>query len=283
MIDETVEEIAAMQTHSSSEVAVKAARALESLTEREFPTVEEYLRTLERNSDALRRADRSHASLHNTQREVVRTVTEADPDSVDDAQELTLSVVQRVVERVESAKRGAAERCAATLTDGETILTHDYSTTVLEALKLAGEDGKDFEVYVTEARPRFLGRKMARTLAAHDHVETHLVVDSASGHYLPDCDRVLVGMDCIVHDTLYNRVGTYPIAATAAHAGVPTCVVGSADKLVDTGFAFENEHRSVSEVMREPAEGFAIENPAYDGTPVELLDAVITDRGDADL
>lgn len=40
MIDETAEEIAAMQTHSSSVVAVKAAQSLRDLFDREFPTVD---------------------------------------------------------------------------------------------------------------------------------------------------------------------------------------------------------------------------------------------------
>jgi translation initiation factor eIF-2B subunit delta len=31
--------------------------------------------------------------------------------------------------------------------------------------------------------------------------------------------------------------------------------------------------------MREPAEGFWIENPAYDATPLRLVDSVITDEG----
>jgi translation initiation factor eIF-2B subunit delta len=86
-------------------------------------------------------------------------------------------------------------------------------------------------------------------------------------------------MDCIVGDTLYNRVGTFPIVATAAEVGVPVTVVGSGAKLLDGGFVFENEFRSSSEVMREPAEGFTIENPAYDATPTRLLDSVITDEG----
>ena len=49
--------------------------------------------------------------------------------------------------------------------------------------------------------------------------------------------------------------------------------------LVDEGFVFENEFRSASEVMAEPAEGFEVENPAYDATPVDLLESVITDEG----
>ena len=278
MIDETAAKIADMQTHSSSVVAVEAAQSLRELTDREFPTVEEYRRTLERNSNALRRANPSHASLHTTQRDIVDAVTEADVDSVADAQQVTSDAIDNVVEAVETGKRRTADRAASLLADVDTILTHDYSTTVLSAIERAVEDGAELSVYVTEARPRYLGRKMARQLSAIDHVETTLVVDSANGHYLPDCDRVVVGMDCIVEETLYNRVGTYPLAATAADVGVPVTAVGSEAKIVDGGFAFENEQRAPSEVMLEPADGFEIGNPAYDATPTRLLDSVVTDE-----
>jgi translation initiation factor eIF-2B subunit delta len=279
MIDETVEEIADMQTHSSSVVAVKAARALTSLTDREYPTVEEYVRSLERNSHALRRANPSHASLQTTQREVVSRVEAANAADVSAAQELTGAVVAEVVDRVQSAKQRAGERAADRLADGDVVFTHDYSSTVLAGLETAAADGKSLTVYCSEARPRYLGRKMARTLGDTDEVESHLVVDSASGHFLPECDRVLVGMDCIVDDTLYNRIGTYPLAVTATDVGVPLDVVGASSKVVDGGFAFENDDRAVSEVIREPADGFVVENPAYDATPVRLVEGVVTDEG----
>ena len=278
MIDETVAEIADMQTHSSSVVAVKAAEALLALTDREYPTVEEYVRTLERNSNALRRANPSHASLQTTQREILRTVEDSDAASVEDAKETTRAVVDEVVQRVQNAKERAAARAADYLEDGATVLTHDYSSTVLEAIERAADDGRSLTVYCTEARPRYLGRKLARTLAGVDGVDARLVVDSASGHFLPECDQVMVGMDCIVDDTLYNRIGTYPLAATAADAGVPVRVVGAESKVVDGAFQFENEDRVTSEVIREPADGFGVENPAYDATPTRLLDAAITDE-----
>jgi len=279
MIDETAEEIREMQTHSSSAVAVKAARALADLTEREFATVEEYVRALERNSGTLRSANPSHASLWSTQREILRAVTEADADSVGAAKERTLQAIDRVVADVEGAKDDAAARAAGTIEDGEVLLTHDYSTTVLEAIRKATERGDAVTVWVTEARPRFLGRKTARALSEIDGVDATLVVDSASGYALDRCDRVLVGMDCIVEDTLYNRVGTYPIAAVATDLDVPVDVVGSSAKLVSSGFRFENDFRSTSEVTLEPADGFAVTNPAYDGTPTRLLRQVITDEG----
>ncbi len=279
MIDETAEEIREMQTHSSSVVAVKATRALTELTEREFATVEEYTRALERNAAVLRRANPSHASLQNAVREVVHQVEADDPETVEAAKTLTETAIQDVVARVEAGKTRAAENALEYLSDGETILTHDYSSTVIEALEQATARGMTFDVYATEARPRYIGRKTARRLATLDGVEVTLITDSAHGHFLEGCTRVLLGMDCIVDGFLYNRVGTFPIASTAAQLDVPVTVLGSAAKIVTEGFAFENEYRTPVEVMAEPAEGFAIENPAYDATPVSLLESAITDEG----
>ncbi|KOX92256.1 translation initiation factor eIF-2B [Haloarcula rubripromontorii] len=279
MIDETVEEISEMQTHSSSVVAVKAAQALRDLTDREYPTVEDYLRSLDRNSSALRRANPSHASLHTTQHRIVNTVSDAEPDDVAAAKELTNEAIDDVIDSVESSKDRAAARAVSEIADDDVLLTHDFSSTVLAAIDDAIEAGHSFEVYVTESRPRFLGRKMTRHLSDRDGVDVTLIVDSAAGHFMSEVDRVLVGMDCIVDDTLYNRIGTYPIVTAAADNDVPVTVVGAAAKYVDGAFAFENEIRSPSEVLREPADGFEVANPAYDATPTHLLDTVVTDDG----
>jgi translation initiation factor eIF-2B subunit delta len=278
MIDETIAEIREMQTHSSSVVAVKATRALSELTERDHATVEEFERDLERNVSALKRANPSHASLFNAMQTVLVNVVDRE-DTVAAAKSLLEDVIDRVVEDVQQGKSRAAQNAVSIFEDGETFLTHDFSSTVLEAVETAAADGNNLTAYVTEARPRYLGRKAARRLAEIDRVDTHLMVDGAAGSFLEDCDRVVVGMDCIVEDTLYNRVGTYPIVATANHLDVPVTVVGSAAKIVDDGFVFENELRSPAEVSLEPIEDVVIENPAYDATPVELVDEVITDNG----
>ena len=276
MIDETIEEIREMQTHSSSVVAIKATRALTELTERDYATNDDFERAVEHNVGALRRSNPSHASLHNAMRRVVDEVV-GSSTTVEGAMATLEHTVDDVVEDIERGKRRAAEEAAETFTDGETFLTHDYSSTVLEAVELATAEAT-LTAYVTEARPRYLGRKTARTLATNDAVETHLMTDGAAGHFLPECDRVVIGMDCIVGDTLYNRVGTYPLAATANHAGIPVTVVGSSTQLIDE-FRFENEVRPDSEVMLEPVPDIEVENPAYDATPIDLIDEVVTDKG----
>lgn len=277
MIDETIEEIRRMQTHSSSVVAVKATAALGELLDREYRNVEEYERDLERNAGALRRANPSHASLYKAMRGVVDAVLGA-AETVEEAKSLTEAEIDRITEEIETGKRRAADRAADTFADGETFLTHDFSSTVLEAIETAAADGRHLTAYVTEARPRYLGRKTARTLAEIDRIDPHLLVDSAVGYALDRCDRMIVGMDCIVGDTLYNRVGTFPLAAAAAVVGVPVTVVGSGSKVIEDDFVFENESRPPAEVVREPIEGVTVENPAYDATPLSLVDEVVTDR-----
>jgi translation initiation factor eIF-2B subunit delta len=277
MIDETVAEIREMRSHSSSAVAVKAATALRELLEREYVSADAFDRELEDNAGALRRANPSHASLHTAMRSICEAVV-GEADTPEAAKEHLQDAIEAAIQRVEAGKRQAAAHAADTFADDETILTHDYSSTVLEAIETACSEGTHLTAYVTEARPRYLGRKTARTLAGIDRVDPHLLVDSAAGHVMSEVDRVVVGMDCIVEGTLYNRIGTYPIAAVAEREDVPVTVVGSSTKVIDE-FHFENEFRSSSEVMREPVAGIEIENPAYDATPVELVDTLITDEG----
>jgi len=278
MINETVEEIQGMHSHSSSTIAIKATEALSELLDREYASVDEFELDLERNAGALRRANPSHASLHNAVWAVQRSVVDA-TDTVEEAKELTREMIDRVVDDIEMGKIRAAEQAAATFDDGETFMTHDFSSTVMAAVEAAADDGASLSAYIKEARPRYIGRGTARMLADIETVDPHLIVDNAMGHYLSECDRVVVGMDCIVDDTLYNRVGTFPLAATADYMDVPFVVVGSGAKVIEDGFVFENQYRAPEEVMLEPVEGITIENPSYDATPVDLVDKLITDTG----
>ncbi len=277
MIDETVAEIRAMRTHSTSAVAVKATRALAELLDREYVAVDEFERDLEHNAGVLRRSNPSHAALHNAMRDVERSVI-GEPTGVEDAKQLLEETIDRVVDDIETAKGEAAANAAEHIEDGDTLLVHDYSTTVLESVENAARDGAHLTVYVTEARPRTLGRKTARVLAGVSRVDVRMVVDSAMGYALRDCDRVLLGITCITGGTYYNRVGTFPLVVTARELGIPVTAVGSGAKTIEE-FRFENEFRDAVEVMREPVEGVEIENPSYDATPIGMIDTVITDDG----
>ncbi|PSQ05425.1 initiation factor 2B [Halobacteriales archaeon QS_6_71_20] len=277
MIDETVRRIEELETQSASLVAVDAAEALAELADREFRSVEAFDRALERNSRALRQANESHAPLHTTQRRILEAVAESETDTVAGRAEALRSAVEDVVRRVETSKDRAGERAAELIDDGDALLTHENSSTVMAALEHALADGTEFDLYVTESRPRFLGRRTARRLAGRDGVDVTLIVDNAAGHVLGECDRVFVGMNCLIDDTVYNRIGTYQIATAAADSDVPLTVVAASAKFVGGEFSFTNTDRAPSEVLREPADGFGAANPGYDATPLRLVDAIATE------
>lgn len=279
MIDDTVRDIREMETQSSSVVAARAAEALLELLEREYRTVEEFSHDLERNSKILKGANRSHAPLHTTQRRIVTSVAAVDPETVPAAKEALQDAVEDVVTEIEESKEGAATRAASLIEDGDTVLTHSNSSTATRALEYASQSGTEFTLYVTETRPNFFGRVTARQFAPHETVDVRMIVDSAVGTVLPDCDRVVVGMNCLIGGVIYNRVGTYPIAATAADVDVPVTVVGSSSKFIGDGFEFQPTYRTGNEVMLEPTEGFTVENPMYDETPTRLVDQVVTEDG----
>src|SRR6056297_3010285 len=157
MIDETVEEIQGMQSHSSSLIAIKATQALSELLGREYASVEEFEQDLQRNAGALRRANPSHASLHNAVWAVQRAVVDA-ADTVEESKELTREMIDRVIDDIETGKTRAAANAAETFEDGETFMTHDFSSTALSAVETAAGAGTSLTAYVKETRPRYIGR-----------------------------------------------------------------------------------------------------------------------------
>jgi translation initiation factor eIF-2B subunit delta len=273
MIDETIAAIAEMRSHSSSAVAIDAAAALRTLCDREVDSVDQFRESLRQNAGALRRANPSHASLFTTMERLSEAVDPGETD-IDAAKQQLETAVDAAIAAIESGATEAATAAAPRFGDPMTILTHDYSTTVLQTLDRAEAP---HTVYVTEARPRYLGRKMAREVAARSQLDAHLLVDAAAASVLDAVDAVLIGMTCVVGDLLYNRIGTQALVRTAVAHEIPVYAVGAATKVVDGGFRFENEFRPPMEVSLEPLDDVTIENPAYDATPTDLFAAIITD------
>jgi Translation initiation factor 2B subunit, eIF-2B alpha/beta/delta family len=239
MIDETIAAIAEMRSHSSSAVAIDAAESLRTLCDRDVDSVDQFRESLRQNAGALRRANPSHASLFTTMERLSGAV---DPETTDiDAAKQQLSVaIDEATASIETGATAAARAAAPHFETPMTLLTHDYSTTVLQTLELAGAA---HTVYITEARPRYLGRKMARQVAARPALDAHLLVDAAAASVLDAVDAVLIGMTCVVGPQLYNRIGTQALVRTAVAHDVPVYAVGAAAKVVDGGFRFENEFR----------------------------------------
>ena len=84
-----------------------------------------------------------------------------------------------------------------------------------------------------------------------------------------------------------NKIGTYGLAVLARENGAPFYVAAptsTVDLGVVSGEEIPIEERDASEVselggVRTAAEGIGIRNPAFDVTPNEYVDAIITEVG----
>jgi len=98
-------------------------------------------------------------------------------------------------------------------------------------------------------------------------------------------DKVVVGADRIVRDAVLNKIGTYNVAVLAFEHGIPFYVAAPTSTM-DPSHTSDNaviEERSTYEITnigseRIAPEGVNVLNPAFDITPLEYVDAVITEE-----
>jgi S-methyl-5-thioribose-1-phosphate isomerase len=144
-------------------------------------------------------------------------------------------------------------------------------------------------VYAAETRPLLQGARLTAWELADMKVPHTLVVDSAAASVLARglADAVVVGADRIAaNGDVVNKVGTYPLALAAAHAGVPM-VVAAPESTIDlatpTGAEVDIEVRGSDEITDwggvpvAPA-GTATLNYAFDVTPAALVTVIVTER-----
>jgi methylthioribose-1-phosphate isomerase len=99
---------------------------------------------------------------------------------------------------------------------------------------------------------------------------------------------VIVGSDRIAaNGDVANKIGTYSAAVAARYHGVKFMVVAptsTVDMSISAGADIPIEARPPAEVLevagfRVAADGAQAWNPAFDVTPAELVDVIVTERG----
>ncbi len=168
--------------------------------------------------------------------------------------------------------------------DGYNILTHCNSEAALNVIKTAHNDGKDIRVICTETRPRNQGYLTAKELA-DSNIDVTLIVDSAVRYFIKDVDLVIVGADAITSNgCLVNKIGTSQIALSANERRIPFLTAAETYKFhpkTIVGELIEIEERDGSEIHNfgEYANKIKLRNPAFDITPANYIDAIITEVG----
>src|SRR5690606_22199682 len=140
------------------------------------------------------------------------------------------------------------------------------------------------QVYVTESRPGQEGSRLTAWELQGDGVPVSVCVDAAAGHLMKS-ERIgwlIIGAERIAaNGDVAAQIGTYPLTVLAMHHGLRVMVVAPSsciDLRLEHGEDLPLEERVASEVL-DPANGIGVLNPAFDVTPADLVDVIVTERG----
>ena len=212
--------------------------------------------------------------------------------------EKLLREAKEIQRRDVEANRQIGMHGASLLSGRQGVLTHcntgalataGYGT-ALGVIRTAWESGERFDVFHTETRPFLQGARLTAWELVKLGIPATMVVDSAAGLILRQgaVGCVVVGADRIAaNGDTANKIGTYGLAVLARENGAPFYVAAptsTVDLGVGSGEEIPIEERDAAEVqslggVRTAAEGIGIRNPAFDVTPNEYVDAIITEVG----
>lgn len=209
-----------------------------------------------------------------------------------------LAEAQRIHAADIAANRRMGELGAALINPGSGVLTHCNTGalatggfgTALGVVRAGFAAGKIKHVFADETRPWLQGSRLTAWELMQEGIPATLLADGAAPYLMKQgkVAWVIVGADRIAaNGDTANKIGTYMTAVAARYHGVKFMVVAptsTVDMATPDGSAIPIENRAESEVLsfggtRTSPEGMRAWNPAFDITPAELIDAIVTEKG----
>jgi len=188
------------------------------------------------------------------------------------------------------------------------LATAGYGT-ALGVIRSLHANGSLKRAFCTETRPYNQGSRLTAFELVHDNIPATLITDSMASALLrlkgpsERIAAIVVGADRVAgNGDTANKIGTYQLAITAKHHGVKFLVAAprtTIDLETKSGADIEIEERpgkemtmikgprfdgvdldlSQPETVSIAAKGIDVWNPAFDVTPAELIDGIITEIG----
>lgn len=170
------------------------------------------------------------------------------------------------------------------------LATAGYGT-ALGVVRSAWREGRLTRVFADETRPRLQGAKLTAWECAQEGIPVTVITDSMAAHCMKQglIHAVVVGADRIAaNGDTANKIGTYSLALVAKAHNVPFFVaapLSTIDFDLADGSGIPIEERDPTEISQigetiiTPTIGVDYYNPAFDVTPAELVEAIITENG----
>ena len=258
-----LEEMRSERIRGASWLAKKGAEAYIALAELlEGGELENALREMRAELPAV---NRTMASLHNLARFIPVT---GNP-------EVVMAKAEEFIRLADEAKREIGNIGSELIDENEVVMTHSFSSAVLEIFKTAKRKGKHFRVILTESAPDYEGVALAGELERIG-VQFEVITDAQLGLFAGKATLALVGADNVTRDgAVINKAGTYLLALACHDNGVPFYVAAESFKLHP-----ELTSGEVELVERPYArQGYHVRGYVFDVTPWRYVRGVITELG----
>ena len=169
------------------------------------------------------------------------------------------------------------------------LATAEYGT-ALSVFFTAQDQGQQLHVYVDETRPLLQGARLTAWELMQRGIEATLICDSMAAQVMREgrVQAVVTGADRIAaNGDSANKIGTYSIAVLARAHGIPFYVAAPSstfDLALASGDEIPIEERNPAEIThgfgkQTAPDGVRVYNPAFDVTPAEYIEAIITESG----
>lgn len=199
------------------------------------------------------------------------------------------SIVDSYEQRFDADYDAMSDIGAATITDGEGILTTCFAEhSFILSLVKAREQGKRLSVYVPETRPYLQGARLTAPALAELGIESYVITDGMGVHMMAEgaVSHYMTAADLVAMDgTVVNKVGTLANAVGADYYHIPYHVFAMSPDTTKMGLSdIVMEERDGAETLRFNGVPTTLESlvgryPAFDCIPASLVDAIITPKG----
>lgn len=282
--NEVARKISNMEIRGASNISRSAVKAIKAeIEESNAKNTDELMENIQSAGKKLIQARPSAISLKSSVRSILARIEKRqDFRNIQELKDYSVSIIEDFVEKTKEATERIGIHGAEKIENGDMIMTHCNSSNFISILKTAVSQGKNFQVIVTETRPRFQGHKTVKELEEIG-IPTSLIVDSSSGFFMKNTDRLLVGASGIgSQGTVLSKIGTLPMAITAQEFDVPVTIAIESFKFypepLQTSYNIkERKPEELTDPEKFPET--KIRNPAFDFTPPKYIDLIITEHG----
>ncbi len=280
--EDLISEIKNNRTSGASELTVTAVGYLLGISEGiDSQSKDVYFQKLADFGRRIVAAQPSMAPIFNSVNDVLQKIERDynEDTTVDDLKNIVRSTTRDFIVNSKKVLALLKEQIMDLIEDNSRILTHSYSTTVIESLVFAHSERRNLQVIVCESRPMLEGRNTARYLS-NAGINTVLTTDFASFHLLKDVDLILTGCDCICDMGVVNKIGTMGLAIAAFHNDSPLFVAGDKYKFLPKKYMDVPpiDEKAPSEIWDDPG-SIQIRNVYFDVTPYKFIKGIITEDG----